>query len=68
MRMAAQDFEDHIGIDRGAYLKMKSIHAAQGLLRWTYSRMRRALNGVPHELPAPGRRCAISPSPTTTAG
>jgi predicted nucleotide-binding protein (sugar kinase/HSP70/actin superfamily) len=51
MRMAAQDFEDHIGIDRGAYLKMKSIHAAQGLLRWTYSRMRSALNGVPHELP-----------------
>jgi len=30
---------------------MKSIHAAQGLLRWTYSRMRSALNGVPHELP-----------------
>jgi len=51
MRMAAQDFEDHIGINRGAYLKMKSIHAAQGLLRWTYSRMRNALNGVPHELP-----------------
>ncbi len=51
MRMAAQDFEDHIGINRGAYLKMKSIHAAQGLLRWTYSRMRSALNGVPHELP-----------------
>jgi predicted nucleotide-binding protein (sugar kinase/HSP70/actin superfamily) len=51
MRMAAQDFEDHIGINRGAFLKMKSIHAAQGLLRWTYSRMRGALNGVPHELP-----------------
>ncbi len=51
MRMAAQEFEDHIGIDRGAYLKMKSIHAAQGLLRWTYGRMRNALGGVPHELP-----------------
>jgi predicted nucleotide-binding protein (sugar kinase/HSP70/actin superfamily) len=51
MRMAAQDFEDHIGINRGAYLKAKSIHAAQGLLRWTYGRMRSALGGVPHELP-----------------
>jgi predicted nucleotide-binding protein (sugar kinase/HSP70/actin superfamily) len=51
MRMAAQDFEDHIGINRGAYLKMKSIHAAQGLLRFTYDRMRRALGGVPHEMP-----------------
>ena len=51
MRMAAQDFEDHVGINRGAYLKMKSIHAAQGLLRWTYDRMRRALGGVPHEMP-----------------
>jgi len=51
MRMAAQEFEDHIGIDRGAYLKSKTIHAAQGLLRWTYGRLRRALGGVPRELP-----------------
>ena len=51
MRMAAQEFEDHIGIDRGAYMKSKAIHATQGLLRWTYGRLRRALGGVPHELP-----------------
>jgi predicted nucleotide-binding protein (sugar kinase/HSP70/actin superfamily) len=51
MRFAAQDAEDRIGIDRGAFLKSKAIHAAQGLLRWTYGRMRRALGGVPHELP-----------------
>jgi predicted nucleotide-binding protein (sugar kinase/HSP70/actin superfamily) len=51
MRMAAQDFEDHVGIDRGAWLKSRAIHAAQGLLRWTYGRMRAALGGVPHELP-----------------
>jgi len=51
MRMAAQEFEDHIGINRGSYLKSKGIHAAQGLLRWTYGRLRRALGGVPHELP-----------------
>jgi predicted nucleotide-binding protein (sugar kinase/HSP70/actin superfamily) len=51
MRLAAQDFEDHIGITRGAYLKSKAIHAAQGLLRWTYGRLRGALGDVPHELP-----------------
>jgi len=51
MRMAAQDFEDHIGINRGAYLKAKAIHTAQRLLRWTYDRMRHALGGVPHEMP-----------------
>src|SRR5262249_31403068 len=28
-----------------------AIHAAQGVLRWTYGRMRRALGDVPHELP-----------------
>ena len=51
MRLAAQDFEDHIGIQRGARAKAGAIHAAQWLLRWTYGRMRRALAGVPHELP-----------------
>jgi predicted nucleotide-binding protein (sugar kinase/HSP70/actin superfamily) len=51
LRMAEQDAEDHYGIKRGAYLQAKSIHAARGLLRWTYGRMRRALGGVPHELP-----------------
>ena len=52
MRLAAQDFEDRIGVDRGARLKSGAIGAAQGLLRWTYARMRRALAGIPHELPA----------------
>jgi len=52
MRLAAQDFEDRIGIDRGARLKAGAIRGAQGLLRWTYGRMRRALAGVPRELPA----------------
>ena len=51
MRMAAQEFEDHIGIDRSAYWKSTGIHAAQGLLRFTYDRLRRALGGVPHPLP-----------------
>jgi len=51
MRLAAQDFEDRIGIDRGARLKSGAVQAAQGLLRWTYGRMRGALNGVARELP-----------------
>jgi predicted nucleotide-binding protein (sugar kinase/HSP70/actin superfamily) len=60
MRLAAQDFEDRIGVDRGARLKSGGIQAAQGLLRWTYSRMRRALNGVPHELPAQAELRALA--------
>jgi predicted nucleotide-binding protein (sugar kinase/HSP70/actin superfamily) len=51
MRFAGQDFEDHIGIDRHARLKLAGIRAGQGLLRWTYGRMRRAMGDLPHELP-----------------
>jgi predicted nucleotide-binding protein (sugar kinase/HSP70/actin superfamily) len=51
MRLAAQDFEDRVGIERGARLKAGAIGAAQTLLRWTYARMRHALADVPHELP-----------------
>jgi predicted nucleotide-binding protein (sugar kinase/HSP70/actin superfamily) len=51
MRLAAQQFEDHIGIERHARLKLAGIRTGQALLRWTHGRMRRALNGVPRELP-----------------
>ena len=51
LRLAGQEFEDHIGIDRYARLKLGGISTAQGLLRWTYNRMRRALADVPHEMP-----------------
>ena len=51
MRLAGQEFEDHIGIDRHARLKLLGIRAGQGLLRWTHGRMRRALGGVPRALP-----------------
>jgi hypothetical protein len=51
LRFAGQDFEDHIGIDPRARLKLGGVHAGHALLGWTYSRMRRALNGVPRELP-----------------
>jgi predicted nucleotide-binding protein (sugar kinase/HSP70/actin superfamily) len=51
MRLAGQEFEDHIGIGRLARVKLAGIRAGQGLLRWTHARMRRALGGAPRELP-----------------
>jgi len=51
LRLAAQDFEDRIGIDRGARLKFAALKGVQRLLGWTHARMRRAIGGVPHELP-----------------
>jgi len=51
MRLAGHDYEDHIGIDRYARLKLGGIKAGQGLLRWTYNRMRKALGDLPHEMP-----------------
>jgi predicted nucleotide-binding protein (sugar kinase/HSP70/actin superfamily) len=51
LRLAAQDFEDHAGLRRGARTKAKVVHAMQRMLRWTHERMRRALGGVPRPLP-----------------
>ena len=51
LRFAGQDAEDHIGIDRYARLKLAGIRTGQGVLRWTYDRMRKAIGGVPHPLP-----------------
>jgi len=51
LRHAAQNFEDRIGIKRGARLHKALVHVGHGLLRWTYNRMRGALADVPHELP-----------------
>lgn len=51
LRLAGQDFEDRTGIDRGAALKTRAVKGLQSMLRWTHARMRRALAGVPHDLP-----------------
>jgi predicted nucleotide-binding protein (sugar kinase/HSP70/actin superfamily) len=51
MRLAGQDFEDHIGIDRNARLKLAGIRTGQAALRWTHDRMRKALGGGPREMP-----------------
>jgi predicted nucleotide-binding protein (sugar kinase/HSP70/actin superfamily) len=51
LRLAGQEFEDHIGITRGARLKFAGVRSLQSLLRWTHTRMRHALNDVPRALP-----------------
>jgi predicted nucleotide-binding protein (sugar kinase/HSP70/actin superfamily) len=51
MRLAAQEHEDRVGIRKGARSKAAAIHAAQALLRWTHGRMRRAMGGLPRDLP-----------------
>ena len=51
MRLAGQDFEDHIGIERHARLKFGGIRTGQAVLRWIYNRARRALCDVPHAIP-----------------
>src|SRR5262249_10881491 len=51
MRLAAQEFEDHIGIPPKARLKLGGIRLGQTLLRWTHARMRAALGNVPRGLP-----------------
>jgi predicted nucleotide-binding protein (sugar kinase/HSP70/actin superfamily) len=51
LRHAGQGFEDHIGIDPYARVKLAAVRGGHRLLRWTYDRMRRALAEVPHELP-----------------
>jgi predicted nucleotide-binding protein (sugar kinase/HSP70/actin superfamily) len=51
LRLAGQEFEDHIGIQRGAAVKARVVRGLQSVLRWTHSRMRRALADVPHDLP-----------------
>ena len=51
MRHAGKDYEDHIGIDRLARLKLGGIKTGMRLLRRTYDGMRRALGDLPHEMP-----------------
>jgi predicted nucleotide-binding protein (sugar kinase/HSP70/actin superfamily) len=51
LRLAGQEFEDHIGITPGSRFKLNAIRSLQGLLVWTYNRMRHAMADVPHEMP-----------------
>lgn len=51
LRLAGQEFEDHIGVTRGSRARMSAVKALQGLLVWTYNRMRHAMADVPHPMP-----------------
>ncbi len=51
MRLAGQDLEQYVGIQRFAGLKVAAVKTLQRLYRWTYNRLRHALNDLPHELP-----------------
>lgn len=51
MRWYVQGFEDYLGIDRYARLKILAIKTLQRLFRWMYNRFRAALGSIPHELP-----------------
>jgi len=51
LRHGLQKFEDYTGIDRTARLKLGAGRAAQAIYRWNFNRLRRALGGLPHEIP-----------------
>ena len=51
MRWYVQGFEDYVGIDRLALLKIRGVKTLQQVFRWTYNRFRHALGDLPHELP-----------------
>ncbi len=51
LRLAGQDFEDHIGVDRFARAKFAAIRATMGALRWTHERMRHATGDVARSMP-----------------
>jgi predicted nucleotide-binding protein (sugar kinase/HSP70/actin superfamily) len=52
IRHALQRFEDYSGIDRGARLKLGVGRVVQAVYRVIFDRLRRALDGLPHELPS----------------
>jgi len=51
MRFYAQILDDYRAIDRFAGAKITSVKALQRAFRWSYNRLRAALNTIPHELP-----------------
>jgi len=52
LRHALQRFEDYSGIERRARLKLAVGRVLQGIYRVNFARLRRALGGLPHELPS----------------
>src|SRR2546428_1318354 len=52
LRLGLQRFEDYSGIEKGARLKLGLGRVAQGIYRWTFNRLRRAMGSLPHEIPS----------------
>ena len=51
MRLAEQDYGDHVGIARLARIKRAMVRSGMRLLRRAYDGMRAALGNLPHEMP-----------------
>lgn len=51
IRVARQDLEQYVVIQRYAPLRVAAVKTLQRLYRWTYNRLRHSLNDLPHELP-----------------
>lgn len=51
MRLAIQDIQEYVGIDRNARFKVAALKTLQRLYRWQYDRLRHALGDRPPELP-----------------
>ena len=51
LRLGRQKFEDYVGIDRAAPLKVAALRAVGRAYRWQYDRIRRALGDLPHPMP-----------------
>jgi len=51
VRIYVQTLEDYVGIERRVRLKMAVARSLQGILGWTYNRLRKALGDLPHPLP-----------------
>jgi len=51
LRLGRQKFEDYVGIDRTASLKVWALRAVGRAYRWQYDRIRRALGDLPHAMP-----------------
>ena len=51
LRVAAQNLQDRLGVDRSAIVKLAAVKALARVLRWSYNRMRGALGNIPRELP-----------------
>jgi predicted nucleotide-binding protein (sugar kinase/HSP70/actin superfamily) len=51
MRLAIQDIQEYVGIDRHAHLKVALLKTLQRIYRWQYDRLRHALGDQPPALP-----------------